>query len=368
MNRHSSPFLKTVAALATAAAVLSQPAAAQERKFLRIGTGSISGVYFPIGGLIASAISHPPGASLCGHGGSCGVPGLVAVAQASKGSVANVRQIAAGRIESALVQADIAYFAVKGVGFFSGAKAVPGLRAVANLYPEAVHVVVRKESRIRAIGDLRRKRVSLDLKGSGTRSIANLVLMAHGIDPKSLRRRNSQVGPAVDRLQTGGIDAFFFVGGFPTPSIARLAREVPLRLLPITGEQAAAIRKANPFLATATVPASVYGRMEATRTLAVGALWTISDKVSADLVYGITRALWHPTTRTILDQGPPATRQMRLKNALKGVAIPLHEGAARFYREKGLIAKPPPKIKPESPEKPAPKAMPETPAKSAPKS
>ena len=266
MNRHSSPILKTVAALA-AAAVLSLPAAAQDRIFLRIGTGSISGVYFPIGGLIASAISHPPGASLCGQGGSCGVPGLVAVAQASRGSVSNVRQIAAGRIESALVQADIAYFAVKGVGIFSGGKAIPGLRAIANLYPEAVHVVVREDSRIRAIGDLRRKRVSLDLKGSGTRSIANLVLMAHGVDPKSLRRRDSQVGPAVDRLQVGGIDAFFFVGGFPAPSIARLAREVPLRLLPITGEQAAAIRKTNPFLAVVTIPPSVYGRMAATTTL-----------------------------------------------------------------------------------------------------
>lgn len=367
MNRHSSPILYTVAALA-AAAVLSLPAAAQDRIFLRIGTGSISGVYFPIGGLIASAISHPPGASLCGQGGSCGVPGLVAVAQASRGSVSNVRQIAAGRIESALVQADIAYFAVKGVGIFSGGKAIPGLRAIANLYPEAVHVVVREDSRIRAIGDLRRKRVSLDLKGSGTRSIANLVLMAHGVDPKSLRRRDSQVGPAVDRLQAGGIDAFFFVGGFPAPSIARLAREVPLRLLPITGEQAAAIRKTNPFLAVVTIPPSVYGRMAATTTLAVGALWTISDKVSADLVYGITRALWHPTSRLILDQGPPATRQMRLKNALNGVAIPLHEGARRFYREKGLMAKSPSEIEPGTTEKPAPKAKPESPAKPVPKS
>ena len=254
------------------------------------------------------------------------------------------------------------------MGIFSGGKAIPGLRGIANLYPEAVHVVVREDSRIRAIGDLRRKRVSLDLKGSGTRSIANLVLMAHGVDPKSLRRRDSQVGPAVDRLQVGGIDAFFFVGGFPAPSIARLAREVPLRLLPITGEQAAAIRKTNPFLAVVTIPPSVYGRMAATTTLAVGALWTISDKVSADLVYGITRALWHPTSRLILDQGPPATRQMRLKNALKGVAIPLHEGARRFYREKGLMAKSPPEVKPGTTEKPAPKAKPESPAQPAPKS
>ena len=367
MNRRYIPIFRTVVALA-AAALLSPPVAAQDLKFLRIGTGSISGVYFPIGGLIASAISHPPGESLCGQGGSCGVPGLVAVAQASRGSVANVRHLAAGRIEFALVQADVAYFAVKGMGVFAGAKAVPGLRAVASLYPEAVHVVVRGRSHIRAIGDLKGKRISLDLKGSGTRALANLVLKKHGIDPDSLNRLNSQVGPAVDRLQSGRIDAFFFVGGFPAPTITRLSEDVPLRLLPISGKQAASIMKADPFLTAVSIPASVYGRRKATQTLAVGALFTVSDKVSADLVYGITRALWHPTTRSILDQGPPATRQVRLGNALKGVAIPLHEGAARFYREMGLIAKPPPKAKSGSPGKSAPKAKPETPAKPASKS
>jgi TRAP transporter TAXI family solute receptor len=373
MNRPYIPIFRTVVALA-AAALLSLPVAAQDLKFLRIGTGSISGVYFPVGGLIASAISHPRGESLCGQGGSCGVPGLVAVAQASRGSVANVRQIAAGRIEAALVQADVAYFAVKGMGVFAGGKAVPGLRAVANLYPEAVHVVVRRNSRIYGIGDLKGKRISLDLKGSGTRALANLVLEEYGIDPESLNRLNSQVGPAVDRLQSGRLDAFFFVGGFPAPTITRLSKDVPLRLLPISKEKAASIMKADPFLAVVSIPASVYGRRRATPTLAVGALFTVSDKVSADLVYGITRALWHPTTRSILDQGPLATRQMRLGNALKGVAIPLHKGAARFYREMGLIAKSPPKAKPApkaipgSPGKPAPRAKPETPAKPASKS
>ncbi|MDX1484980.1 MAG: TAXI family TRAP transporter solute-binding subunit [Alphaproteobacteria bacterium] len=337
------------------------PAAAQDRQFLRIGTGSISGIYFPVGGLIASAISHPPGASLCGEGGSCGVPGLVAVAQASRGSVVNIRNIALGRIESALVQADMAYFAVKGQGVFAG-KAVTGLRAIANLYLEAVHVIVRQDSDIRSIRGLKGKRVSLDLKGSGTRTVATLLLKRYGIDPQTLRRRNSQVGPAVDRLRTGGIDAFFFVGGFPAPSIARLAADVPLRLLPVAGAEAAAIREADPFLTAVNIPASAYPGVPETSTLAVGAQWVISDKVSKDLVYGITEALWHPTTRAILDQGPRVTKQMRLENALKGVAIPLHEGASQFYREQGLINAPAPDAKGEKP----PAAKPGAPAKAKP--
>ncbi len=336
MHRRLRWIITTMGVVALVAGLVASPRA-QEIKFFRLGTGSISGVYFPVGGLIASAISHPPGPSRCGEGGSCGVPGMVAVAQASRGSLSNIRDIRAGRLEAALVQSDIAYLAVKGKAPFSGKKAVPGLRAIASLYPEAVHVVVRRKSPIKTIGDLRGRRISLDLKGSGTRSIARLVLKRYGIGSKDVRRLNSQVGPGVDRLKSGRIDAFFFVGGYPAPVISQLAKTVPLRLLPIEGNRAAAIRKANPFLASVTVPASVYGRMAATPTLAVGALLVVSDTVRQDVVYGVTRALWHPSTRQILDQAPRAARRMRVENALTGVAIPLHTGAVRYYREKKML-------------------------------
>lgn len=333
-------------ALALVAGVVAS-SLAQDMKFFRIGTGSISGVYFPVGGLIASAISHPPGPSMCGDGGSCGVPGLVAVAQASRGSVSNIRDIRAGRLEAALVQSDVAYQAYTGQPPFDGKNAVPGLRAIASLYPEAVHVVVRRKSTIKTIEDLRGRRISLDLKGSGTRSIARLVLKRYGVGPKAVSHLNSQVGPAVDRLRSGKIDAFFFVGGYPAPVISRFAREIPIRLLPIEGDRAAAIRKSDPFLASVSIPASMYGRSEATPTLAVGALFVVSDKVREDVVYGVTRALWHPSTRHVLDQAPRAARRMRAENALTGVAIPLHKGAERYYREHHMLKVGAAKPKPE---------------------
>jgi TRAP transporter TAXI family solute receptor len=280
----------------------------------------------------------------------------VAVAQASRGSLSNIRDIRAGRLEAALVQSDIAYLAEQGKPPFSGKKAVPGLRAIASLYPEAVHVVVRRDSPIKSIGDLKGRRVSLDLKGSGTRSIARMVLKRYGIGPKDVNYSNSQVGPAVDRLHAGKIDAFFFVGGFPAPVISQLANVVPLRLLPIEGERAAAIRKTDPFLSSVIIPAAAYGRLKPTQTLAVGALFVVSDTVRDDVVYGVTRALWHPFTRQILDQAPKATRRMRIENALKGVAIPLHKGAARYYREKKMLGKGNPK--PGAEEKTAPAAPP----------
>jgi TRAP transporter TAXI family solute receptor len=330
------PFRVFVLALAMLAALYLDfaPAKAQDIRFFRIGTGSISGVYFPVGGLLSSAISNPPGSRDCDAGGSCGVPGLIAVAQATLGSIANVKAIRAGRLESALVQADVAHSAQAGMGRFTGAERVMGLRAIANLYPEVVHIVVRRNSAIKSVRDLVGRRVSLDLAGSGTRAVARLVLKGYGVDPASLKQVNSQIGPA----------AFFFVGGFPSGALARLARSTRVRLLSVDGVEAAGIGKANPFLSSVQVPKNTYQDVAAVKTVAVGALWVISDKVDADTVYGITRALWHPSTRRLLDGGVPAARQIQPARALDGVALPLHPGAERYYREKKMLKVPGKKV------------------------
>ncbi len=313
------------------------PSLAQDIRFFRIGTGSISGVYFPVGGTLASAISSPPGARSCDSGGSCGVPGLIAVAQATLGSIANVKAIAAGGLESALVQADVGYRAYSGLGEFASPNQLGGLRVIANLYPEALHVVVRRAGPIKSLRDLVGRRVSLDLAGSGTRELALAVLEGFGVDPASLKQVNSQIGPAADRVRRGGIDAFFFVGGFPVSALSRLARETPIRLLAVGGDQAAALRVKRPFLSPARIPAETYSKVGATDTLAVGAQWVVSAGVGDETVYGITRALWHPATRRLLDASVPAARQIRVEHALQGLGLPLHPGAERYYREKGLL-------------------------------
>ena len=140
---------------------LGGAALAQEITFYRIGTGGTAGTYYPIGGLIANAISNPPGSLACDKGGSCGVPGLVAMVQSSGGSIENVEGIGEGRLELALSQADIAYWAYHGTGLFRDRGAIDELRAIANLYPESLHVVVRRDSGIASIAELAGKRVSL---------------------------------------------------------------------------------------------------------------------------------------------------------------------------------------------------------------
>ena len=140
-------------------------AAAQDITFFRIGTGSTAGTYYPVGALIANAISNPPGSEPCESGGSCGVPGLIAAATASQGSVANVEAIAAGRLESGLAKSDIVSWAIAGEGLFAGRGPDSRVAIIANLYPESVHLVVRKAIGIDTVADLRGRRVSLDTPG-----------------------------------------------------------------------------------------------------------------------------------------------------------------------------------------------------------
>lgn len=342
MFRLKSLVMAPVLALCAAfvATALPRPALAQEIHYFRIGTGSISGVYFPVGGLIANIISNPPGSRACDEGGSCGVPGLIAVVQATHGSVANVRAIQSGMLESALAQSDIADFAYHGTGPFAGDKPFSHLRAIANLYPEAVHIVVRRDSPIKSVRDLVGRRVSLDLSGSGTRAVALMVLAGYGVSPDRLKQVNSQIGPAAERIHNGDIDAFFFVGGFPVAAISRLARETPIRLLPVDGKAAQKIRDHDRFLMATRIPKGTYHGVGTVDTVAVGAQWLVSSRVDAETVYGITRALWHPNTRRLLDNGVPAAREMRKENALKGIVIPLHPGAARYYRDQGMLRAP----------------------------
>ena len=127
------------------------PAVAQDITFFRIGTGGTAGTYFPIGGLVANAISNPPGSRACADGGSCGVPGLVATSVASNGSVANVAAIANGTVQSAFVQSDVAHWAFTGTGIYEGRPKVETLRAIANLFPESFQLVARSGSGIKTI-------------------------------------------------------------------------------------------------------------------------------------------------------------------------------------------------------------------------
>ena len=314
------------------------PAVAQQDvTFFRIGTGGTIGTYFPVGGLIANAISNPPGSRTCADGGSCGVPNLIGTAVATDGSVANVAGIAGARMQSGFVQSDVAYWAFNGSGIYDGMPKVDVLRAIANLYPESVHVVARKGSGIKTIRDLKGKHISLDEPGSGTLVDARLILAAYGISEKDIKAEYKKPQQLAATLKDGALDAYFTVAGWPEGAVAALAATAEFDLVPIDGPETEALLKQYTFFAADEIPDGAYKDVTGVKTVSVNAIWATSSKQPDDLIYNVTAALWNANTRKLLNSGHAKGRSIKLESALQGLGIPLHVGAEKFYKEKGLI-------------------------------
>ncbi len=329
-------FLLGLALAFLAASGWLGPVFAQDMAFHRIGTGAVGDTYFAIGGTIANVISNPPGARACDRGGSCGVPGLIAIAQSTEGSVHNIDALATNTIDSALVQADVVYWAYHGSGQFRDRKALPELRAISNLFPSTLHIVVLANSGIDDVAQLAGRRVSLGEQGSGTLETARTILEAYGITEQQIDARYEPPGAAAQALEQREIDAFFLVGGVPVVVISELAQREQLRLLPISGTTGEEIRSFYPFFTDAYIASSAYQGIPRTQTVGIAIQWVTTERASAELIHAITAALWHERARALFDNGHPEGKRMSLENALHGIAIPLHDGAAQFYQEQGI--------------------------------
>jgi TRAP transporter TAXI family solute receptor len=317
-------------------AVSGSRAWSQDARFFLIATGPTESGYFAIGSLVGGIVSSPPGARDCDRGGSCGVPGLIAVTHTTAGAAANVEEIRQRRADSALCQADIAYWALHGTGPYRRQGAAGNLRAIANLYREALHVVVRRGT-VREFRQLRGKAVSLGERDSATMVTARTVLPALGLVERDLRAQFLTPVDAADALREGKIDAFFPRGGLPSQLIADLASRVDIALLAVEAAAAAKLKATSPYFTETTIAASAYRGVAETATVSVGVLWIVDADADERLVYGLARALWHPNNRRALDSGHPYGRSIRRETAIDGVAIQFHPGAARYYAEVGLI-------------------------------
>ena len=334
------PFTRHLTALALGAAVTLGSAAttmAQELKFFTIGTGGTAYTYYPVGGVIANAISKPPGSRECGEGGSCGVDGLIASAVSSRGSVDNVNAIMSGLRNSGFAQSDVAYWAYTGTGTMEGKEPATDLRTIAALFEEHIHLVALADSGIDSVADLKGKRVSLDEPGSGTYVDAKLILEANDLSTDDVTAEALKGNAAGEALRNGKIDAYFVVAGYPTGSLVELASAADIKLVPIAGAGADALTEKYGFFAMSEIPEGTYEGVDATATVAVGAQWFTSAKEDDDLIYAITKALWNDETRKLLDVGHAKGKTITPDTALAGVGVPLHDGAARFYEEAGLL-------------------------------
>lgn len=325
---------------ALACTMLTGAAVAQEMQFFRIGTGGAGGTYFPIGGIIANAISNPPGSRACEDGGNCGVPGLVAIAQSTNASAHNVNAIQAGQMEAGLSGAATLHFAYNGIGKFEG-NAKPDLRVIANLFPEDLHLVMPEGAELGGIADLAGKRVGIAQAGSGTQIAVELMLADHGVTRENMDEAELNNSQSAERIADGQLDAYFYAAGTPVAAIIQLDNTKGMELYNWTEAEIAQANETVPYYIPSTIPAGTYPGVDYdVNTLAVSGIMVTNANMDDDLIYEITKAMWSDTARKLLDSGHPKGRVITLETALDGVdgiGVPLHPGAERFYREMGLI-------------------------------
>jgi TRAP transporter TAXI family solute receptor len=341
-------LLSFVAPLAGAG--IAQTASTSQRIAFSIYTGSTSGTYFPTGERIATLISHPPGVGRCETLYACGPMGLIATARASQGSIANIRAVESGYASSGFTQADTLARATAGSGVFRAQGAVKHVRVIAQLYPEAVHLVAAAKAPILSVADLKGKRVSLLNAESGTLDTARAVLAAYGLSERSIKPNYDGVDQAAELLQEGKLDAFFFVGGAPSPIISQLLEQGGGVLIPIEGKGRKQLLARESYLSSYVIPSGTYSGSPRVETVSTGALWITSDTQPDDRIYGIVRALYNPSNRSLLDTLGAVGRLIQPAIAAQTKAAPFHPGAQRFYQESNLLPQlknvPVPKLSP----------------------
>ena len=307
-----------------------------ERTSFVVATGSTGGTYFPIGEALVNIVSHPPGVARCDVPGVCGPAGLIASARTSDGAVENVLDVNAHRVDAGLVQAGVVAQGVAGKGEFHKEGPQTHIRVIADLFPEQVHIVVAKRAHIESVEDLRGKRVSVGAPGSGTFETAKLLFAAYRIPERRIRETNDPSDVAVERLEKGEIDAFLFVGGAPVELVSNAVAHGDAALIPIDGAGRNRLLSENQSLASSVIPANAYPGAGETQTVAERAVWIVNDSISSDLVYGVTKALFNPANRELLDDSHPSAKLIRLQTATLSLPAPLHPGAAKFYRQAGI--------------------------------
>ena len=309
------------------AAAFAGPDAAAQQKFLTIGTGGVTGVYYAAGGAICRLVNK----DRAKHGIRCSV-------ESTGGSVFNINTIKAGELDLGVSQSDVMYNAVKGEKQFKDSGAYGDLRAVMSLHPEPFTVVARKEANVKAFADFKGKKFNVGNPGSGTRASMEEILAAMGwkMSDFSLASelKADEHGPA---LCDGKIDGFFYAVGHPSANIQDPTTTCGAKLVPLTGAYVDKLVKQWPFYAKVTIPAGLYpNNPQATDTFGVLATLVSSSKVPADNVYAVVKAVFDNFEE--FKKLHPALAHLKPEEMVKnGLSAPLHDGAARYYKEKGWI-------------------------------
>lgn len=318
--------LISLAALALTVPFASGLAQAQQ-KFVTIGTGGVTGVYYAAGGAICRLVNK----DRASHGIRCSV-------ESTGGSVFNVNTIKAGELDFGFTQSDVQYNAVKGVGQFKDAGAYGDLRAAFAVHPEPFTVVARKEARITKFEDFKGKRFNVGNPGSGTRSSMEELLGAMGwkMSDFSLASelKADEHGPA---LCDGKIDGFFYAVGHPSANIQDPTTSCGAKLVSLTGRHIDKLVAEKPYYAKVTLPGGLYpNNPQPTSTYGVLATVVVSAKTPDDTVYAVVKAVFDNFDE--FKKLHPALANLDPQSMIKdGLSAPLHNGAVKYYKEKGWL-------------------------------
>lgn len=290
---------------------------------LSMATGGTAGTFFPLGGAISNVINK-----------NC--PEANITVQTSAGSVNNSHLLGQGEIDMALIQTDITYYAFNGLEIFKNK--YPNLRAMCRVYPDTTHFIAKGDGSINSIKDFKGKKISVGAPGSGNEVSFRQIVNMYGITYNDFSPVYLSFAESTEHFKDGHISAFHINSSVPASVIQDLNSLNKVKLIPVEGELRKKLIAKYPFYTPVTIPANTYKYQTSPfETVAVQALLVVDEKLPEDLVYKMTKALFGHLPEVA--EAHSAAKGMSLKTALDGIAIPLHPGAEKYFKENGISKK-----------------------------
>lgn len=314
--------MRKLLVLVLAAALGFATSALAQRQFLTIGTASVVGIYYPVGGAAAQIVNQAD-------------VGLRATVEATGGSAFNVRALAAGELDLALAQSDVVFQAYEGQAGFAGA-AVTKLRTLMGLHAEPLHLVCARDAGVNNVRDIVGKRVNIGNPGSGIRFTVEQALAALGIALTDFHAESLTAAEGVDFLRDRRVDCFFYTIGIGGAALQDISTTQDVVFVPMNEPEFKALVEQHPYFAFTDVPAGTYrGQDEAITLFGVKALFVTTEDLAEETAYKVTKAILDNLER--FKQTHPALKYLTAEDFLNGLGAPLHPGAERAYKEAGLL-------------------------------
>ncbi|MGK7346462.1 MAG: TAXI family TRAP transporter solute-binding subunit [Candidatus Nitrospinota bacterium M3_3B_026] len=314
-------FHITLAALALAAALPDEAAA---RRYLTIGAGGVTGIYYPAAGAIAKIVNEKSDEN-----------GIRATVESTGGSTYNVNSMSVGELDMGLVQSDVAHRAYHGAGEYKGRK-VENLRSLFSLHEEPFHIVARKDAGIETLAGLKGKRVNIGNPGSGQRSSAAALFSVAPLGLGDISAQNLNATEAPNYLRDGRIDAYCYTVGVGSANIMDVASSASITLVPVDGATLEALTAGRPYYVRTRIPGGVYpGVAEPVETFAVRATLLATTALPGDVVYNVVKAVFENFDK--FRKTHSALGGLEPQKMLEGLSAPLHPGAEKYYRERGWL-------------------------------